>query len=156
MPTDSKTLSFCLEKFTPELYGEMWPILDAHYKEIAHYQDIPLSPDTIYYDTAQKIGILRVYTVREGSKLVGYSVFSVSKNPHYSTSLQAKQDILFLSKELRGGMNGFKFIKWCDEELEKEGVQVVYHHVKKSHNFGPVLERMGYELVDLIYGRRLD
>lgn len=149
-------MDFALEVFTPKLYGEMWPIFEAHYKEISHYQDIPLSPDTLHYDTLQKVGILRVYTVRDSGKLVGYCVFSVGKNPHYDTSVQAKQDILFLSKELRGGMNGFKFIQWCDEQLHKEGVQVVYHHVKKSHNFGPVLERMGYELVDLIYGRRLD
>lgn len=155
MLTASK-LSFSLEPFSPKLYGEMWPLFESHYKEIAHYQDIELSPDTIYYDQAQKIGILRVYTIREENKLVGYCVFSVGPNPHYSGSIQAKQDILFLSPELRGGMNGFRFIKWCDDQLENEGVQVVYHHVKKSHNFGPVLERMGYELVDLIYGRRLD
>lgn len=152
----SSNLDFSLEVFTPKLYGEMWPLFTDHYKEIAHYKDIPLEPDTIHYDTAQKIGILRVYTVRENGRLSGYSVFTVGKNPHYASSTQAKQDILFLSSNLRGGMNGFKFISWCDEQLKKEGVQAVYHHVKKDHNFGPVLERMGYELVDLIYGRRLD
>lgn len=156
MLTDNNILLFSLEKFNPSLYGEMWPIFEDHYEEIAHYKDIKLSPDTLYYDTAQKIGILRVFTIRDEGKLVGYSVFTVGKNPHYSESIQAKQDILFLSKKLRGGFNGFKFIKWCDDQLKKECVQVVYHHVKKEHNFGPVLERQGYKLVDLIYGRRLD
>jgi hypothetical protein len=51
---------------------------------------------------------------------------------------------------------GGRFIKWCDEQLRAEGVAVVYHHIKAAHNFGPMLERFGYELVDLIYSRRLN
>lgn len=156
MQTINRTLNFSREVFTPKLYGEMWPIFEAHYDEIAHHKDIPLEPDTLYYDTMEKTGHLRVFCVRKEGKLVGYEVVTVGMNPHYSNSKQAKQDILFLNKDLRGGTNGFRFIKWCDEQLKNEGVQVVYHHVKKAHNFGPVLQRMGYELVDLIYGRRLD
>jgi hypothetical protein len=40
--------------------------------------------------------------------------------------------------------------------LALEGIQVVYHHVKAAHNFGKMLERMDYKLVDLIYAKRLD
>jgi hypothetical protein len=47
-------------------------------------------------------------------------------------------------------------IRYADMQLKEDGVQVVYHHSKVAHNIGPLLERMGYEAVDLIYAKRLD
>jgi GNAT superfamily N-acetyltransferase len=134
--------------------GDLSPLIKEHYKEIAHYQDIPLAPDWDIYKRAEQMRSLYIYTARIDSKLVGYAIFFVRPNLHYSGSLQAQQDILFIKKEHRGF--GRHFIKWCDDELRKEGVQVVMHHVKAKHNFGPMLERMGYELIDHIFMKRLD
>jgi len=98
-----------------------------------------------------------VFTARDDEKLMGYNVFFVANNAHYKDSLQATQDILYLAPEYRGKMTGVRFIRWCDNELEDLGVEVVYQHVKARPelNFGPMLERIGYELVDLIYTKRL-
>ena len=146
--------SFQREILTPELWDELYPLFELHYKEIALYQDIPLSPEKNLYFKAEEMGMLRVYTARENSEVIGYAWFWIKPNPHYSTSLQAQQDIIFIHPERRGF--GAKFIAWCDEQLTAEKVQVVSHHVKHAHNFGPLLERMGYKLMDLIYTRRLD
>ncbi len=86
---------------------------------------------------------------------MGYQVFFLKANAHYKSSLQAVQDILFLDERIRKGFTGYRFIRYCDEKLKDEGVQVVYQHVKSKHDFGRVLERLGYELQDLIYSRRL-
>lgn len=134
---------------------EMKPLFTEHWKEIAAYDDIPLDPDEERYYNIEREGVLRVYTARAESKeLIGYAVFFVNTNAHYKTSLQASQDIIFIHPKHRG--IGGRFILWCDEQLKAEGVQVVFHHLKAKHNFGPMLERFGYELVDLIYGKRLD
>jgi GNAT superfamily N-acetyltransferase len=133
--------------------GELKPLLERHYREIAHYQDIPLDPDYGFYADAPHI---RMFTVRDEGKLIGYGLFHVSRNKHYMGSLQAVQDILFILPEYRGTVTGPRLIRYCDEQLRAEGCQVVYQHVKTAHNFGPLLERQGYELVDLIYAKRLD
>lgn len=147
-------MKFALERFE-NLVEEIAPLIHAHYKEISHYQDIELKPNWAKYQLLQDVEALRMFTARdESGALVGYGVFFVQKNMHYSDSLQAVQDILFIRKENRG--SGGKLIKYCDEALKKEGVQVVYQHVKQAHNFGPLLERMNYKLVDLIYSKRLD
>lgn len=178
---------FTREPFTDALFAELEPLLIEHWREIAHYQDIPLAPDVGVYHAAEASGVLRVFTVRyPGLKwrpfldpdqrsaaqihaetnamrkagiapdsLAGYAIFFVRPNPHYSGSVQAVQDVVFLNPSIRGG-NGYRFIAWCDEQLRAEGVQAVYHHVKVSHDFGPMLQRQGYELVDLIYAKRLD
>ncbi|SRR5258708_3509634 len=138
-----------------DVLEEMKPLIQRHYDEIAHYKDIVLDPDYDQYLKVAAAGIIRLYCARtQDGILVGYAVFFIKYNFHYKTSLQALQDIIFVDKERRG--LGFMFIKYCDKKLTEEGVQLVYHHVKSKHNFGPALERIGYELVDLIYAKRLD
>lgn len=136
------------------IFDELKPLLELHWREIAHYQDILLEPDWESYKKCEEQGFLRVYTARNAGLLVGYGVYFVRYNLHYRSSLQASQDILFIHPDFRG--RGGRFIAYCDAQLREEGVQAVYHHVKAAHNFGPLLERMGYALVDLIYAKRLD
>ena len=138
------------------VYDEMMPLLHAHYDEIAHYKDIPLDPDRQAYEHAEDAGFLRVFTARRDGVLIGYSIYFVRFNIHYKSSFQAVQDILFLLPQYRHSRVGLRLISYCDEELKAEKVQVVYHHVKQEHNFGPLLEHLGYKLIDLIYGKRLD
>lgn len=142
-----------------EHFQEALPLLEAHWQEIAHFKDIPLDPDYEAYKKIEAAGFLRCYTARwesgPVSHMVGYAVYFLRYHPHYKSSLQASQDILYIDPKYRGG-TGARFINWCDDQLRAEHVQVVYHHVKAAHNFGPLLERFGYELQDLIYGKRLD
>ncbi len=150
--------SFQREKMTADFIEVMNPLAEKHYREIAHYQDIPLVPNWQLYMSLEKDGVLRLFTVRnELWDLVGYGIFVVKNNLHYWTSVQASQDVIFLDKSARGYNTGAEFIAWCDEQLRIEGVQAVFHHVKAKANFGPkILEPLGYELIDMIYGRRLD
>lgn len=148
-------MQFKREILTQELVSEMIPLLVLHYGEIAHYKDIPLDPDYDQYIKLENAGVLRAFTARdESNALIGYALFFIKSNIHYKSSLQALQDILFVRPDKRG--IGFRFIPWCDEMLRAENIQVVYHHVKEKHNFGKLLSKIGYELVDLIYARRLD
>lgn len=143
------------EPFSVDLFQEALPLLVEHWQEISHNKDIPLDPDLDAYLRVAESGSLRVFTVRRGGALIGYAVFIVRRNLHYKTSLQAVQDVLFIRKSERGG-TGIRFIKFCDNMLRSEGVQVVYQHVKAAHNFGPLLVRLGYECVEEIYSHRLD
>lgn len=147
-------MKFALEN-AADVIDEIGPLIQEHYDEIARFKDIPLKPDFSSYKAMDAAGRLRVFTVRTPEhQLIGYGVFFIVPNPHYMSSIQANQDIIFIQKNHRG--QGREFIAWCNEQLKSEGVQAVYHHVKAKHNFGPMLERMGFELVDLIYVKRLD
>lgn len=146
---------FRREPLDDKLFDEVLPLLTQHYLEIAHYPDIKLEPDFKQYAKLEEIGAVRAFVARdEAGLLIGYSVFFVRHNLHYSSSLQASQDVIYIDPKRRGF--GRSFIVWCDEQLQAEGVQVVYQHLKAKHNFGKMLEAIGYELVDLIYARRLD
>jgi GNAT superfamily N-acetyltransferase len=149
-------MKFQREVATTEFCAEILPLLERHYHEIAHYQDIVLDPDFKKYIEIEEAGFLRVFTARDDAgKLAGYGIFVVRANMHYRQSLQAVQDVLFIAPEHRNAGFGAKLISFCDGELQKEGVQVVYHHVKLAHDFGPLMEKIGYEKIETIYGRRL-
>lgn len=143
------------EIFQPALAAEMMPLLAAHWAEVSHYPDILLNPDVEYYTNLEAGGFFRVYTLRNEGVLKGYAAFTVRQAPHYSQSKQAYQDVIYVDPAMRG-LAPLRFIRFCDSELRREGVQAVYHHVKVAHNFGRILERQGYEPVDIIYAKRLD
>lgn len=138
------------------LWAELWPLLVAHWEEIATWPDIPLDPDREAYAEADDAGLLRLYTARDAAGLlVGYAAYVVRTHLHYRHSKQAVQDVVYLRPECRRGRIGRQLLEYGDAQLAGEGVQVVYQHVKLTHNFGPLLERLGYEHVENVYARRL-
>lgn len=147
MRFQQETLSTSLE--------EAKPLLQKHWDEIAHYKDIPLDPDYDAYFKLESAGILKVFTARDENKnMLGYAVFVIQAHPHYKNNIYAKQDVVYIDCDRRG--IGMFFIRWCDERLATMGIHVVTQHVKAAHNFGPALNRLGYELQDLIYTKRLN
>lgn len=133
----------------------MAPLLAKHFHEIAKFKEFPPQPNVEHYTALEKAGILRIFTAREGGKLIGYSVFNVINHPHFRGATQAHEELLFLDPDQRKGMVGAGMISFCDSQLKDEGVKVIYHSVSKERDFSPILERMGYELSDRIYSRRV-
>lgn len=148
-------LTFQEEKAS-DLFTEAKPLLEAHWAEIATWQDIPLDPDWDVYTLAETAGNVRTYTFRDHGELKGYAVFFVRPAVHYRGSVQATQDIIWVAPEYRKQLLGARFLLWCDERLLANGVQVVFHHVKLTHDWGKSLDRLGYQALETIYGRRLD
>lgn len=139
-----------------QVIGEIGHLLEQHYEEVTHHRDIPVGCDYDKYQRIERAGILRIYTVRVAGELVGYSIFMVATSMHYKSSLQARQDTLFLSARYRKGLAGYKFVKWVDEQLKAEGVQYIYQHHKFIKDIGCVFQRMGYEAVYQVWGKRLN
>ena len=145
--------SFALET-VEQVLDEIKPLLAQHWEEIATYKDLPLDPDYEAYLRMAAAGRVRVFTARHEGVLIGYGVFFLG-NLHYKGSGIATQDILFILPQYRGTTVGYRLIKFCDDSLRAEGLQVTYQHVKISHDFSPVLSRLGYRPVEIIYARRL-
>lgn len=150
---EKESLSQCMEEIKPVLRHEHW-------EEVGHYKDIPIDMEWEKYLNLESMGKLRCYTVRSAlneefteSILQGYAFFLVDKHLHYKTTLVASQDILYIRKHYRG--IGKNFLKWCDDQLKKEGVVTVTHHAKPWFNYGNLFEKLGYEKAETIWARRL-
>lgn len=135
-------------------------LLHEHYAEVSHHPDIPPGCDYAKYEQAEKVGVLRIYTMRVGGMLAGYEIFTIAFSLHYKSSLQARMDTLFVHPGYRKGLDGYRFLKWVDREIEKEGVQICYQHDKilpdGRLDLGPLFERMGYAEIYRVYWKRYD
>lgn len=126
-----------------------------HYKEVAPYDDIPLNVNWQELLNLEDMGYLKLYCIStDDNKLVGYASFIVSPSIEYSSSLQASLNNIFIHPNYRG--RGGQFISYCDNQLENLGVQVVYHHVKAKNDYGSLLKRNGYDIMNIEYSKRLD
>lgn len=138
-----------------DCWDELQILASAHYDEIGHYKDIFLDPDKSTYFSIEAANKLALFTARdEVGGLIGYNAFFISQSLHHKSSVQALQDLIYIDKNHRGF--GSKFIEWCDKQLQVMGVQVVMQCLKAKHNHSKILERQGYELLDLVYSKRLD
>jgi GNAT superfamily N-acetyltransferase len=136
-----------------QVLDEIKPLLVLHWEEITHFKDVPLDPDYTAYARAEQAGKLRIFTVRDDGVLIGYGIFFIG-NLHYKSTPIATQDILFIHPKYRG--RGGRLIRYCDEQLQADGIRIVMHHIKVAHNWSALLERFGYEEVDRIYARRIE
>lgn len=138
-----------------DLVAEIAPLLAQHHAEVAAF-DLKLEPNIPAYCAMEDAGGLRCFTLREGGLLIGYVVHFVVPNPHYVSSKQATADTIFVSPEYRDRGRGLALLRYADEQLAQEGVQVVYQHTSMARDFGPVLTRfLGYRPIATVYGKRL-
>jgi len=144
------------EDLTDAFIEEITPLLMAHKDELCLYDDFDFEPDWGTYKVLATAGVLAIFTARVSGVLIGYSVYAVHPNLHYKSRLHAIQDVLYISPEYRGKLMGLKLIRYADSVMKYEGVHLVTHHVKASNDFGPMLVRIGYELGDKLYNRRLN
>jgi GNAT superfamily N-acetyltransferase len=148
--------------YKKELFADFFPaclpLIEKHWSEIAHYQDIPLEVDADRYRALEEAGILRIYTARlDGVVLVGYAVMMVNSDAHHKSSRCAVQDALYVHPDFRKQGIGLKLIRFVETVLLGEGVQAVQQHVHVEHpQLGTILRKRGYEVVDFVYLKRLD
>lgn len=131
---------------------EAWPLLERHWAEIAQFKDLQvLDPDWDAYNRLEEMGRLWVMTVRIGGKLVGYTVMIVSNDLHYRKLLRAQEDIHFILPEYRKGLLGYRMLKFVKGKMQAKGVRMISFRTKASHSHGPLFERLGGVLHDLVY-----
>lgn len=146
---------FACEPISDALIAEMIPLWEMHYQELHDQFYGPLNPNVEVYKKMSESDSLRIFTVREQAWLYGYQIFFVGTHPHSQQSTEATQDILYMHPITRKGMAGIQFLKWCCDYLKNEGVDVMHQRISAKNNFGKIFERMGFELADLTYSRRL-
>jgi GNAT superfamily N-acetyltransferase len=140
------------EESYDDVIGEIKPLLDLHYEEIANNKDvIKLNPDYDAYKKLCDMGAMRIITARDEGKLVGYCICIIRYHLHYKDSLTALNDIFYISKDYRKGLIGVKLFIKTEEILKKYGVQRVIMNTKKHHDVGAIFDRLGYRETERVF-----
>lgn len=149
-------ITFQRERFTKEFEAESLHLGEMHNKEIGGViADVKIRVPVEMYENLDSNDMLRIYTLRQDGMLKGYNIFVVIVHPEYA-KLTAQHDVMFLHPDVRKGFNAVKFLKWCDNEMKKDGILFVTQNVTAAKDFSPLLKRIGYQYSETIYIKRLN
>ncbi len=146
-------MPFDLEK-GEDVVHELIQFIKVHHDEAGTLTDGEFAPNISRYLEMDRLGHMRIYTVRVEEKLVGYCVVYIFPHLHYSQTKWAQQDLLFIQKKYRG-VRSYRFIEWVDDQLRQEGVEVVLRSVTNGNDYSRLLKFQGYEENSVNYMRRL-
>jgi hypothetical protein len=136
--------------------SELELLLVDHYEELTlNKHKVKLNPDWNRYFELERQGKLHLFTLRDQTELVGYSVFFLDTHIHYKDLMVATNDIIYLKKSDRLGTSGIRLIKYSEQQMKLLGADKITWHVKLSQDFRPILHRMGYMDEDIIVGKIL-
>lgn len=147
-------LTLAIEEMNDSLIEEIKPLALRHWIAVGR-KDVTFSPQYENYKALDKAGMSVCLTVREIGTLVGYAIFLIRRHPYYSETFYATNDVIFLDKQARKGLNGYNFIKMCEKKMELIGANVIEWGTTLERNFGVLLERIGYQATRMIYERRI-
>lgn len=123
---------------------------------MAHAADAGVCVDLEYAKKSllelEKIGMLRVYTMRLDSALIGYCVWLLS--PTLLENKMAAQALAVYVRPESRGVLSVKFIEWSVEQLKLHGVQACYTAVGKV-DYSRLLTRMGFSKGQTMYRKEL-
>lgn len=142
-----------LERFKPE-----WSKLQVlHWQEIAvDQEDIPLACDWQKYADMEASGCLRILTVRDNDRLIGYYMAFILPHPHYARSgLMGFTDIYYILPEYREGSLGLQLLIEAEKMFRAEGCKKVYSSCKAHTDLTPLFEYLGWKLTDKMFTKLL-
>jgi len=142
------------EESYAQVVDEIQPLIKSHWKEIASCKDkIKLNPNFNMYKTMNELGILRIFTVRDFGKLVGYFIVMCQPHLHYSDHVYAMNDIIYIDPEYRGSTIAFKLLRSVEKRLKKDGVSVLMINMKVYAPFDRLLEKLNFENTERVYSK---
>jgi len=148
-----KIMNYQIESIK-DLKNEIQPLIEKHWEEIALNQDkVKLNPDWNTYYKIEDLGMLRCYTARVDSTLVGYFCVIVNKHLHYADTSMAMCDVLYIAPARRRGRAGIGLIKFAERNLSAGGTSVLYMNTKDHAPFDNLLIKLGFSLAERTYSK---
>ena len=139
-----------------DMQAEAMTLVGRHWAEVALDRDkIPLALNVALYDVLAGAGVMHVTTARVDGALVGYLWAMVQAHLHFSTTMTAFVDLIFLDKPYRRGRSGQRLIEAAELALTARGVVQILMGTKAEPNLGPLFKRMGYVPHETSYSKMI-
>jgi hypothetical protein len=137
------------------IVDDIVPLLTDHHTEVEWGQDkIPLNPDLGKYEDMIMSGDCAIFSMREEGELIGYASFFIYEHPHHKGTYFASNDMLYVKPDNRG-RSVPEFISYCEEELAKDGCNVISISFKAGHNHMVLMSKSDYEMTEIVYSKHI-
>lgn len=142
------------EESFKDCFDDMLPLLVEHWEEVAIYKDkVRLEIDQERYQMMDDLGLLHIVTARDDGVLIGYYVSFLNRHLHYSKTLYALNDVLFLDIPYRKQGVAKEMFKYAEDRLKERGVDVIVIHMKTDHPFKSLCTGLGFDKVEYNYSK---
>lgn len=133
---------------------EIKPNVKRHHSEISENDGSPepnIDWDT--YEQASHAGICWALTVRDKGVLVGYAIYTLSRNLRYMHIVEATSSGWYVEKKYKG--IGLEMPKRAEEYLKNLGVHET-HYILSGSRVGGLLERQQYKPKYTVWSKQID
>lgn len=134
---------------------ELQSLAEREYDEVGQKDLARLNIDWTRYCELDATGKLATFVAKREGVIVGYAVFIVQTHIHYRDALVAANSAVYAAPEVRAGRVVLKLLRYAELGLQAQGVQKIYYHVKRSKDFGRLLDHLGYDDVERLYAKVL-
>ena len=149
-------LTFKLEEW-PDIVKEMKPLFIRHWQEIGVDRDVVLMDmDYEMYDKYHEIGYLKITTVRDEGRLIGYCMMLVCTHLHYKTTLFGLGDLYYMAPEYRKGAAGVRMFVEMEKNMRDMGVRKMTSITKLHHDLTPMFEALGWTPTETVFTKVLE
>ena len=139
-----------------EMLAEAQTLFDEHYDEIARNKHVMvLKPDEVTYRKSEEMGTLFILSARQDDKLIGYSVNFITNHLHYVDLKVAQNDLLFISKEHRGGRLGLRLIRETETHAASLGCKLMVWHAKENTTLAAILPKLKYGVQEIMFSKEI-
>lgn len=129
-------------------------LINLVWDEIGHGSMASQKPNPNFetYHKLHSADLLHIAIARKSDSIVGYATLLIVDLMQHMGTKCCFVDSVFLMKEHRKGLTGYKFLKFVADCGRKKGAKRIEWGVTIRNDFGHVLERMGYALESKRYG----
>ena len=136
-----------------ELMKELDPMIAAHLNELG--DEDRADYDLSAYRRAQEEGRYDMYIVRDEGKVIAYLAYNYVPNPHHNNMMFAISDMVYVRPDYRGKYVLSKMMNVAEADFKRRSIKYAVMAVRPDHDFGPFLERQGYTVKDVVYGKEI-
>lgn len=140
--------------------AEVRNLHQRHFEETeVGYLNSVFSPDYDRYVETEKRGDFVLFTVREGSTLVGYLQYYVFRDMHSAGNVHAKEDAFYLAPEVRGRGLAPHLLGYAEHFLQKLGCRFIgmtSKHPVGGADIRKFLDKKGYQEVATYHVKDLE
>lgn len=120
-------------------------------------KEFPFDPAYDRYESAERNGILRCYTVRHHGSYAGHAIFFVFYGMHSKGIKAAVSDMFWLAPEYRRPGVAKRLLQFVERELALEGVVIMHTQAREDPPVaGRLLEHLGHKLISRTYSKTLN
>lgn len=133
------------QEFLCQVRKDIEPLLEKDWLEIEHEKNVrKLNPNWGLYEALEGQGALAIFTARSDKTLIGYFVAITMPSLHNQGITQSMADVIYLDKQYRKGLIGYKMFRFAEKCLAEDGSDILHVTTTEVNPIDSLMQRLGY------------